>query len=93
MAEPHWLTSVPELEAAVAVLVPVADVSVRVRESTSMAAFDLAAMFDVTSPSSVVPAGGVKDVVAELVLFLTPCAVNNSAPGVTGVMDGARTSG
>lgn len=93
MAEPHWLTSVPRLEAAVAVFVPVADVSVRARELTSMAAFDLAAMLDVASPTSVVPAGGVKDVVAELVPFLTPCAVSKSAPAVTGVTDGARTSG
>jgi hypothetical protein len=93
MAEPVWLISVPELEAAVAVFVPVADVSVSGRPLTSMAAFDFAAMFDVTSPSSVVPDGGVKDVVAALVPFLTPCAVNSNDPGVTGVMDGARTSG
>lgn len=93
MAEPHWLMTVPELEAAVAVFVPVAEVSVSWTELTSMAAFDLDAMFDVTSPTSVVPAGGVNDVVAELVPFLAPWAVNNKAPGVTGVMDGARTPG
>jgi hypothetical protein len=93
MAEPHWLISVPELEAAVAVFVPVADVSVSARESTSMAAFDLDAMFDVASPSSVIPDAGVKEVVAELVPFLAPCAVNSNAPGVTGVIDGARTPG
>jgi len=93
MEVPHWLMAVPELEAAVAVFVPVADVSVSRSELTSIAAFDLDAMFDVASPSSVVPDAGVKDVVAELVPFLTPCAVNNNAPGVTGVMDGARTSG
>lgn len=93
MAEPHWLMRVPELEVAVAVFVPVAEVSVSERELTSMAAFDLDAMFDVTSPSSVVPDGGVKVVVAELVPFLAPCAVSNKAPGVTGVMDGTRTPG
>jgi hypothetical protein len=93
MADPHWLMTVPELEAAVAVFVPVADVSVSDSEFTSMAAFDLDAMFDDTSPSSVVPAGGVKAVVAELVPFRTPCAVNSNDPGVTGEMDGARTSG
>ena len=85
--------SAPELDAAVAVLVPVADVSVSARESTSSAAFDLDAMFDVDSPSSVIPAGGENSVVAELVAFRTPWAVSNNAPGVTGVMDGARTSG
>lgn len=84
---------VPELEAAVAVFVPVAVVSVSGRELTSMAAFDLDAMFDVASASSVVPDGGVNVVVAELVPFLTPWADSNNAPGVTGVMDGARTSG
>jgi hypothetical protein len=93
MAEPHWLMIVPELEAAVAVFAPVADVSVSERKSTSMAAFDLDAALDVTSPTSAVPDGGVNVVVAELVPFLTPCAVNNNAPDVTGVIDGARTSG
>ena len=93
MAEPHWLMVVPELDAAVAVFVPVADVSVSGSESTSMAAFDLDAMPDVASLSSDIPAGGVNDVVAELVPFRTPCAVSNNAPGVTGVIDGARTAG
>jgi hypothetical protein len=72
MAEPHWLMVVPELEAAVEVFVPVAAVLVSTRELTSMAAFDLDAMFDVASPTSVVPGAGVKEVVAELVPFLTP---------------------
>ena len=93
MAEPHWLTIAPELEAEVAVFAPVADVSVSEREPTSMAAFDLDAAFDVASPSSAVPGGGVNDVVAALVPFLTPNAVSSNAPGVTGVIDGARTSG
>ena len=93
MDEPHWLMMAPELEAAEAVFAPVADVSVSARESTSMAAFDLEAMLDVTSPTSAVPNGGVKVVVAELVPFLTPCAVNSNAPGVTGVTDGALTFG
>jgi hypothetical protein len=93
MAEPHWLMIVPELEAAVAVFAPVADVSVSERKSTSMAALDLDAALDVTSPASAVPDGGVKVVVAELVPFLTPCAVSNNAPDVTGVIEGARTSG
>lgn len=93
MAEPHWLMTVPELDAAVAVFVPVADVSVNGRELTSRAAFDLAATFVVTSARSVIPAGGVKAVVAELVPFRAPFAVNSRPPGVEGVMDGARTSG
>jgi hypothetical protein len=85
--------TVPELDAALAVFAPVAEVSVSGRALTSMAAFDLDAMLDVTSPTSVVPDAGVKVVVAELVPFLTPCAVSSSAPGVTGVIDGARTPG
>ena len=93
MAEPVWLMTVPELEAAVAVFAPVAEVSVSERESTSIAAFDFAATLDVTSRISAVPEGGVNVVVAELVPFLTPCAVNNNAPDVTGVIDGARTPG
>lgn len=93
MAVPVWLMTVPELEAAVAAFAPVADVSISERESTSMAAFDLDAMLDVTSPSSAIPDGGVNVVVAELVPFLAPCAVNNNAPDVTGVIDGARTTG
>ena len=84
---------VPELEAAVAVFAPVADVPVNDWKSTSRAAFDLDAMLDVASSSSTVPGGGVKLVVAELVPFLTPCAVNNNVPDVIGVIDGARTFG
>ena len=87
------MMSEPKLDAAVAVLVPVAEVSVRASEFTSMAAFDLDAMPELTSVTSVIPAGGENCVVAELVEFRRPWAVSNSAPGVTGVMDGARTSG
>lgn len=93
MAEPVWLMIMPEVEAAVAVFSPVAEVSVSERESTSMAAFDLDAMLDVTALTSAVPDGGVNVVLAELVPFLTPCAVNSNAPDVTGVIDGARTAG
>ena len=58
-----------------------------------MASFDLDELLDVTSPSSAILDGGVNVGVAELVPFLAPCAVNNNAPDVTGVIDGARTTG
>ncbi len=81
------------LPVAVAVFVPVADVSVNARVAASTAASDTAATDVPASACSVSLASGVNAVSTPEVRLRTAWNVISRHPGVTGVSDGARTDG
>src|SRR5437762_5990011 len=93
MAEPIWLTDVPDDEATVAFWTPVAALEDSASAPISMAALELPETALETSATSVIPVGGANVEVAPLVPLRTAAKVSSSASCCAGVMDGISTLG